>query len=249
MSAACEAACEAASCEAAPCEAAYEDAFNPSLFVNEDYVDVAVAPGLALRASVAACTDFDLTGQVVWPAARLLADYVSTGAGASLVAGAAVLELGAGVGVTGAAAAVAGAATLLLTDGEAVVERLLATNAARVQAATGARASVARLAWGSAADRAAARAAAPGGDGWPVVLGADVAYSVAALPSLFGAARDVLAPGGVVLIGYVSRSGLLDRGLPAAAAAAGLTAVEVDGTRREVGGGLVGWVVRCVREG
>jgi predicted nicotinamide N-methyase len=230
--------------------ACYEDAFDAGLFVCEDYVDVTVAGGVTLRASTAACTDFDLTGQVVWPAAHLLADYVTSPAGRAVVAGAAVLELGAGVGVAGAAAAVAGAASVLLTDGEDVVTRLLAVNAARMQAATGASVRVARLDWGSPADRAAVRAAAPAspaGPGWPVVLGADVAYSVGALEALFGAVAACLGSGGVALIGYVSRSGLLDRGLPAAATAAGLSSVEVAGTRRGVGGGLVGWVVRCER--
>lgn len=227
----------------------YEDAFDASLFVDEDYSGRVVVGGVELAASEAACTAHDLTGQVVWPAAGLLADHLLTDAGRRTVAaaGGAALELGAGAGVAGAAAAAAGAATLLLTDHNDVVLRLLTANAARVAAATGAAVATRVLEWASAADRAAARAAAPTPDGWPLVIGADVAYSVNALGPLTATIAALLAPAGVALIGYVSRSGLLDRGLPRAAADAGLTAVEVPGTRRGVGGGLEGWIVRMER--
>ncbi|BBH02317.1 Putative methyltransferase family protein [Prunus dulcis] len=44
-------------------------------------------------------TDFDLTGQLVWPGAMLLNDYLSKNA--ELLQGCTVLELGSGVGITG----------------------------------------------------------------------------------------------------------------------------------------------------
>ena len=161
-----------------------------------------------------------------------------------------VLELGAGLGVAGAAAALAGARSLVLTDGEPVVLRVLEKNAKLITDATGAAVGVRGLDWGSPADVAAAVACSP--SGWPLVLGADVAYSLKALPSLVAVVAALLRGGeggkqlgtGTALLGYCSRSRLLDRGLPAAAAAAGLTAVEVPGTRGRVRG-LEGWVVRC----
>jgi threonine dehydrogenase-like Zn-dependent dehydrogenase len=139
----------------------------------------------------------------------------------------------------------AGASQLLLTDHNDIVLKLAASNGDRIASATGASVATAVLEWGSADDRATVRAAAPSpSSGWPLVIGADVAYSVAALPGLCGTVSALVATNGVALIGYVSRSGLLDRGLPLAAREAGLTAAEVPGTRRCVGGGLEGWIVR-----
>ena len=221
----------------------YEDAFDAGLFIDEANEARIVIGGIQLAASHAACTAHDLTGQVVWPAAGLLADYLLSEEGRRLVqqhGAGGVLELGAGAGVVTAAAAAAGAPTLLATDHNDIVLRLLSANAVRVEAATGASVVTALLDWGSPCDRDAARSAAPGAAGWPLVLGADVAYSLAALPALCGTIAAVMAEEGVALIGYVSRSGLLDRGLPSAALAAGLTATEVPGSRAGVGGGLEG---------
>lgn len=229
----------------------YEDAFDAGLFIDETYEARVVIGGIALAASHAACTDHDRTGQVVWPAAGLLADYLLNEEGRQIVhqhGRGGVLELGAGAGVVTAAAAVASAPTLLATDHNDVVLRLLAANAARIEAATAASVATALLDWGSPSDRETARSAAPGAAGWPLVLGADVAYSLAALHALCGTIAALMAEGGVALIGYVSRSGLLDRGLPSAAAAAGLSAVEIPGSRAGVGGGLEGWIVRMERQ-
>lgn len=252
----------------------YEDAFDAGLFISEAYqpapfffgrrgdaqgdeeenengatdkADKAATVAITLLALPSATTAHDLTGQVPWPAARILGDYLVAAGAATVAAAGSALELGAGLGVAGAAAALAGARRLHLTDGEPVVLRVLQKNAALIAAATGAEASVSGLDWGSAADVAAAVALAPAG--WPLVLGADVAYSVKALPALFSVVAALLRGQrgegkGVALVGYCSRSLLLDRGLPVAAAEAGLTCVEVPGTRGRARG-LEGWVVRC----
>ncbi|KAF4371982.1 hypothetical protein F8388_000149 [Cannabis sativa] len=46
-----------------------------------------------------ASTDFDLTGQLVWPGAMLLNDYIAHNV--NLLQGCSVIELGSGVGITG----------------------------------------------------------------------------------------------------------------------------------------------------
>ena len=171
--------------------------------------------------------DYDLTGQVVWPGAHLLASHLASPAGRAVCAKAGTAcELGAGVGLAGLAAVEAGCGHVLLTDGEPAVLTVLARNAATA----GPRASAMHLPWDSAAALDAVRATSPGGAGFPLLLGADVAYSLAALPDLFGAAAALLAPGGAFLLGYVSRSGALDAAVPAAAAAVGLVAAPVPGT-------------------
>lgn len=88
--------------------------------------------GLRVRASCsdAASTDFDLTGQVPWPALTVLGHFLGSGRGRVLCRGAHVCELGAGVGVPGLLAAAQGAASLLLTDHNDFVVQLLRENLA-----------------------------------------------------------------------------------------------------------------------
>lgn len=59
------------------------------------------------------------------------------------------------------------------------------------------------LDWTSAADIAAVRAASPGGAGYDLLLGADVAYGQQALPALFSCAAQLLArmPAAAFLLG------------------------------------------------
>ncbi len=59
------------------------------------------------------------------------------------------------------------------------------------------------LDWTFAADIAAVRAASPGGAGYDLLLGADVAYGQQALPALFSCAAQLLArvPAAAFLLG------------------------------------------------
>ncbi|RRT64606.1 hypothetical protein BHE74_00042705 [Ensete ventricosum] len=73
-----------------------------SFFVNRDYELTTFTFGshsLDLLCLRSASTDFDLTGQLVWPGAVLLNNYLSENAG--MLKGCTVIELGSGVGVTG----------------------------------------------------------------------------------------------------------------------------------------------------
>ncbi|URE30171.1 Putative methyltransferase [Musa troglodytarum] len=72
-----------------------------SFFVNRDYELTTFTFGshsLDLLCLRSASTDFDLTGQLVWPGAVLLNNYLSENAG--ILKGCSVIELGSGVGVT-----------------------------------------------------------------------------------------------------------------------------------------------------
>ncbi|THU68564.1 hypothetical protein C4D60_Mb08t05220 [Musa balbisiana] len=73
-----------------------------SFFLNRDYELTTFTFGshsLDLLCLRSASTDFDLTGQLVWPGAVLLNNYLSENAG--ILKGCSVIELGSGVGVTG----------------------------------------------------------------------------------------------------------------------------------------------------
>lgn len=307
-------------------DSSYEDAFDASLFLNEEYVTVSVPFGdveeeqedreageeeeqqqqqgggakragrfsLDLLVSEAASTDFDLTGQVLWPAAALLAGFLvagedgdgdgrggegGAGAGKRKSRGRAhaararsACELGAGLGLSGlAAVAFSGLRRLVLTEGSDVVLRVLERNAQKVAKSFMGEeeekrdVSVSLLEWGDEAAAAAlVKERSPGGRGFDLLLGADVTYSLSALPALFSTAAALLRreeeddeeeekkeekeeeeeekPVPTFLLGYVSRSGALDAAVPREAEKAGFDVEVVEGTRRRLPGGQEGWI-------
>jgi hypothetical protein len=89
-----------------------------------------------ILSSPAACTDFDLTGQIMWPVSNLLGHYLASKAGRhQLLLGASdgknipprIVELGAGCGLPGLVTANF-AEKVVLTDGNEVVMDLLQKN-------------------------------------------------------------------------------------------------------------------------
>lgn len=80
--------------------------------------------------------------------------------------------------------------------------------------------------------------------GYDVVLGADVCYSLKALPALFSVASQLLCkkPTSRFLLGYVSRAYSIDKQLLIEAEKAGLIMEEVVDTRADVGGSLQGLI-------
>ena len=239
-----------------------------TLFLSTSFVPLTLSVGphaLTLAVSAAASTDYDLTGQALWPASRILADFLAgTPEGVAAVrAAGAIVELGAGLGLAGlaAAAAAAGGAppspAIVLTDGEPALMDVLRANAASFAAdrpGVGAAPGVRVLGWGDGAGAAALVAATPAAaavGGFPLVLGADVTYSLAAVPALFATAAALAVKNGpsVFYLGYVSRSAALDRAVPSAAAGAGWGAGrEVPGTRRVMPCGMMkGWVAEFRR--
>uniref|UniRef100_A0A2P2KW72 Uncharacterized protein n=1 Tax=Rhizophora mucronata TaxID=61149 RepID=A0A2P2KW72_RHIMU len=72
---------------------------DESFFINDDYKLTTFTFGsnvLQLLCLQSASTDFDLTGQLVWPGAMLMNNYLSKNA--EMLQGCSVIELGAGVG-------------------------------------------------------------------------------------------------------------------------------------------------------
>ena len=97
------------------------------------------------------------------------------------------------------------------------------------------------LDWGNAHHISKVREAA---SGLQVLLGADVCYSLQAVTKLFTTAMALLADGGTFLLCYVSRWSNLDTALVHEAEAAGFLIKELPGTRRQVPGGLEGWILK-----
>ncbi|EYU35954.1 hypothetical protein MIMGU_mgv1a016462mg [Erythranthe guttata] len=73
-----------------------------SFFINDNYKLTRFTFGsevLELYCLQSASTDFDLTGQLVWPGAELMNMYLSKNS--DMLRGCSVIELGSGVGITG----------------------------------------------------------------------------------------------------------------------------------------------------
>ena len=109
------------------------------------------------------------------------------------------------------------------------------------------------------------------GRGFDLLLGADVTYSLSALPALFSTAAMLLKegeeegegeakerkenrnesqkkPAPTFLLSYVSRSKALDRAVPLEAERAGFDVEEVEGTRRRLPGGQEGWILSLTKK-
>eukprot|EP00550_Attheya_septentrionalis_P006822 CAMPEP_0198296030 /NCGR_PEP_ID=MMETSP1449-20131203/30613_1 /TAXON_ID=420275 /ORGANISM="Attheya septentrionalis, Strain CCMP2084" /LENGTH=326 /DNA_ID=CAMNT_0043996513 /DNA_START=206 /DNA_END=1183 /DNA_ORIENTATION=+ len=82
---------------------------------------------LDLACSVSASTDFDLTGQILWPVSVLLGHYLASPSGRALIDGNNVVELGAGCGLPGLVAAHF-CRQAIVTDGNEIVVNLLQQN-------------------------------------------------------------------------------------------------------------------------
>ena len=189
---------------------------------------------LLLEVSTAACTDFDLTGQLAWPGARLLCRWLSLQPASFFAARS--LELGSGTGLSGILYAARGG-DVTLTDYQPVVLDLLRRNAARAQGTP----AVAPLLWGDTNHHAALLT--PSGS-YPCLLGADIVYpgSQTHLPALTRSVKALLAPEGVFVLCYCSRSRVTDAALFLALQQAGLDWRVAEGGEGASEGGVSGTV-------
>jgi predicted nicotinamide N-methyase len=83
---------------------------------------------VTLACSQAATTDYDLTGQIIWPVSVLLSHYLASSPGRQLLRKRNVVEMGAGCGLAGLVASHVDANQVILTDGNDVVLDLLQRN-------------------------------------------------------------------------------------------------------------------------
>ena len=140
----------------------------------------------------------DLLGLDVWPAALELCTYLATNP--SLVAGHAVIELGAGVGLPALLAARLGASKAVLTDYEPQVVAHVAHNASLCEVSS----TCSGLCFDWMKEMPAEHVAA-----YPRILAADVLYIADIMPGFVDAVCALLAPGGVVIVGHQTRRALV----------------------------------------
>lgn len=176
---------------------------------------------LTVRAgcSNAASTDYDLTGQVPWPALTVLGHWLASAHGARLVTARSCLELGAGIGVTGLLAAAQRCSSLTLTDHNSYIVELLDQNIelneelylhmAETPAAV-------ELDWETpppppealhlyAEEEQEEAEQDPARLGFGVILASDCLYCEAAVKPLFDTAMHWLAADGVWVMAHIAR--------------------------------------------
>ncbi|CAI5524572.1 unnamed protein product [Closterium sp. Naga37s-1] len=174
--------------------------FEASLFVDKSYVlrsfsfnDISVP----LYCLAAATTDYDLTGQIVWPGAAILADYLT--AHPQEVAGKAVVEVGAGAGLAGLVCAHVGSSAVTLTDHNSEVLQVVQRNVhhhnllfqQRASASCSPTLECAQLEWADQQHLDALLAAHP--TGFDVIIGADICYQQCHVPPLFTCIKALLS--------------------------------------------------------
>jgi predicted nicotinamide N-methyase len=168
-----------------------------SFFISQDYViQQATLQDITQNywALNSASTDYDLTGQVIWPGATVLAEYLLTHS--SIIQGKTVLELGAGTGLTGLFISHL-TYWVILTDGNEIVMNVLSKN---VEFARG-KCSAVQVEWGK---EALEREGYPGK--YEVIIGADVVYWEDSIEPLYHTVKALLAQKGKFVMCYTLRA-------------------------------------------
>lgn len=225
-------------------EEGYLDVFEPNLFLNESYTLRDFTFGdvnLQINCSPSASTDYDLTGQVLWPGASVLSSYLASNT-PMLLQHICACELGAGLGLVGLLCGQY--CHTVLTDHNEVVLRVLEQNAKLNKRGPELRCAV--LEWKSDTDISSVLALSPEGKGYDLLLGADVCYDANAVPALLAAASRLLlrTADSVFYLGYVSRWTMIDAQVLTESKACGFVLEEVPGTRQTVAGGMDAWVYK-----
>ncbi|KAL5764499.1 hypothetical protein ACOSP7_016853 [Xanthoceras sorbifolium] len=227
-----------------------EVCLDASFFINDNYQLTTFTFGsqvLELFCLQSASTDFDLTGQLVWPGAMLLNDYLSKNA--ELLHGSSVIELGSGVGVTGILCS-RFCRNVALTDHNDEVLKILKKNTELQTSSDNANNSngglaVEKLEWGNFDQTNQILQKYSGG--FDIILGADIYilytrcyfFQQSSIPLLFDTVEKFIrfkGPGQCrFILAYVSRAKIMDSMVINEATRHGMMINEIAGTRSVVG--------------
>jgi hypothetical protein len=190
-----------------------KESISPTLgdfFINRDYITTShnfESIEVQLDCLTCASTDFDLTGQVIWPAARLLSHFIAASSGGIRsrlsVIDEDVLELGSGCGLVGLVASFIGIKSITLTDNEPEVLEILKLNTRH--ACRSVKCRVFELDWGSIVAEKNLEIET-GRKTWKLILAADVVFWQEAILPLSITISNLLAKDGVMFLGYFDRA-------------------------------------------
>ncbi|XP_039015313.1 protein N-lysine methyltransferase METTL21A-like isoform X1 [Hibiscus syriacus] len=214
---------------------------DASFFINDNYQLTTFTFGshvLQLYCLQSASTDFDLTGQLVWPGAMLLNDFLSKNA--ELLQGCSMIELGSGVGITGMLCSRFCRQILLTDHNEEVLKilrRNIELNASAENPGFCSALEAEKLEWGNSDQINRILHRYPGG--FDLILGADICFQQSSVPLLFDTVEQLLKNRGrghcKFILAYVSRAKMMDLMVIAEATRHGMLINEVAGTRSVVG--------------
>ncbi|OWM69125.1 hypothetical protein CDL15_Pgr025312 [Punica granatum] len=206
-----------------------------SFFINDKYTSLSLSffhylPPCLLK------TDFDLTGQLVWPGAMLLNEYLSKNV--DLLKGCSVIELGSGVGITGILCS-RFCREVVLTDHNDEVQKILKKNIelhSSKDHSHHAELVAEKLEWGNSDQINQILRRRPGG--FDLILGADI-YILGSVPLLFDTVKQLLQVRErdccKFILAYVSRAKIMDSLVVSEAIRHGMQINEIPGTRSVVG--------------
>jgi predicted nicotinamide N-methyase len=218
-----------------------DDIFSlETFFLNDDYQLTTFTFGsevLELLCLNSASTDFDLTGQLVWPGAVLLNKYISKNS--EILQGHSIIELGSGVGITGILCS-RFCREIVLTDHNDEVLKILQKNIAlhgSPENSTCGGLSAEKLDWGNSDQLNHILQAHVGGV--DLVLGADICFQQSSIPLLFDTVEQILRVREKghckFILAYVSRVKVMDSMVITEAKNHGLQINEIVGTRSMIG--------------
>nr|GMD73707.1 protein N-lysine methyltransferase METTL21A [Ipomoea batatas] len=202
---------------------------DQSFFMNDNYELTTFSFGsqvLQLYCLQSASTDFDLTGQLVWPGAVLLNDYLAKNA--DILQGCSVIELGSGVGITGILCSKF-CREVVMTDHNDEVLKILKKNIDHVSSDISiphAGLKAEKLEWGDTDQLSY------------ILQGHPEGFDLANVPLLFDTVEQLLKVRGgnkcKFILAYVSRAKVMDAMVINEATRHGLQISEVAGTRSVV---------------
>jgi len=210
---------------------------DPSFFVDRSYEMTTFTFGsheLRLLCLRAASTDYDLTGQLVWPGAVLMNNYLSEHP--ENVKGCSVIELGSGIGITGILCS-RFCKRVVLTDHNDEVLEIIKKNIESQSCSENAHAvlTAEKLEWGNSDHISSIIEKHPGG--FDVVLGADICFQQSSISCLFDSVERIIRTqtGNCrFILAYVSRAKVMDGLVLKEAEKHGMCVREVDGTRTTI---------------
>nr|GLL43313.1 protein N-lysine methyltransferase METTL21A [Ipomoea trifida] len=178
---------------------------DQSFFMNDNYELTTFSFGsqvLQLYCLQSASTDFDLTGQLVWPGAVLLNDYLAKNA--DILQGCSVIELGSGVGITGILCSKF-CREVVMTDHNDEVLKILKKNIDHVSSDISiphAGLKAEKLEWGDTDQLSYILQGHP--EGFDLVLGADIYIQIIILSLYFIGSISMLVSFHLTFIGSLS---------------------------------------------
>ncbi|XP_073301175.1 uncharacterized protein [Primulina huaijiensis] len=207
---------------------------DASFFVNDNYQLTKFSFGsqiLELYCLQSASTDYDLTGQLVWPGAMLLNNYLSENE--EILRGCSVIELGSGVGITGMLCHRFCREAVLTDHNEEVLKILEKNIKLHISSQSHAGLKSEKLEWGNSEQLDKILQNHP--EGFDLILGADICFQQSSIPLLFDTVANFLRVSHQrkckFILAYVSRAKVMDALVISEAIRHGLQVSEVGGTR------------------